>query len=119
MLASATAVAPTKDGETKKMRIITTLVLGILCSSCSVQESEKAYTGVFKIDAGTEYAAFDVPSTIGGACTGWNAIEIRKPGMPGTGMTNVVCWKRTGNMIAISSSIGSSQAPAPANLWSD
>lgn len=90
------------------MRLITILILVALSFGCSVQESEKAYTGAFKIDAdaGTEYAALSVPSTLGGACRGWSAVEVQKLGMPGTGMRNLLCSKRTGDRIAISNSTG-------------
>jgi hypothetical protein len=103
--------------------MIRTLALPILftlaCTACSPQESTKAYTGILKIDAGTEYAALESPSNIGGACSGWNTVEIRKPGQPGTGMTNIVCWKREGDNITLNDRAGSQQKSGPASIWSD
>jgi len=101
------------------MRINTFVAVMLLCAGCSAQQSAPTYTGLLKIDAGTEYAALDVPSTIGGACEGWNTVEIRKPGMPGTGMTDVVCWKREGDNITLSDRTGSQRKSGPANIWSD
>jgi hypothetical protein len=97
-----------------------TLVLFLFLSAgCSVQQSTPIYTGIIKLDEGTEYAALDEPSHIGGKCEGWQAVEIRQPGMAGAGMTNLVCWKREGDIITISDRTGSQQKSGPASIWSD
>ena len=89
------------------------------CSACSPQTSTPTYTGVLKIDAGTEYAALETPSSIGGACDGWNTVEIRKPGVPGSGMTNIVCWRREGDNITLSDKTGAQRKSGPAAIWSN
>ena len=91
----------------------------LLMTACSPESASKPYTGRFKVDAGTEYVALDAPSTIGGACTGWNAVSIRKPGQAAGGMDNVICWKRDGDTIIVTSKDGSRQTSAPAAAWSD
>ena len=60
--------------------MVRTLTISLLlaCTACSPQQGSATYTGRLKIDAGTEYAALEVPSSIGGACDGWNTVEIRK-----------------------------------------
>lgn len=95
------------------------LALAVLSAGCSPHQNDTSYTGRFRVDAGAEYVALDVPSSIGGACEGWRTVEIRKPGMPGTDMTNIVCWKRSGDMITLSDHIGLQQKSGPASLWSD
>lgn len=87
--------------------------------ACTPQENGAPYTGRLKIDAGTEYAALDSPSRIGGACDGWNAVEIRRPGMAGTGMVDIICWKRQGDSIAITDRTGSHHPSGSASLWVD
>lgn len=79
----------------------------------------KSYTGRFKVDAGTEYVALEIPSSIGGACTGWNAVAIRRPGETSGGLMNVICWKRDGGNIVITARDGKRQTPGPASAWSD
>lgn len=55
--------------------------------------------GVLRIDAGTEYVFRSIPSTVGGACKGWNTVSIQRPGQPTTAMNNLMCWKeRSGNL---------------------
>jgi hypothetical protein len=90
-----------------------------LCTGCSAQSSSAPYTGRLRIDSGTEYAALEIPSSIGGACAGWNTVEIRKPGMAGTGMTDLVCWKREGDNITLSDRTGAQRKSGPASIWSD
>lgn len=87
--------------------------------ACSPHQRSQPYTGVLKIDAGTEYAAIEAPSAIGGACEGWNTIEIRKPGQVGTAMTNIVCWKREGENITLNDQSGALRKSGPASIWSD
>jgi hypothetical protein len=77
-----------------------------------------AYTGRFRIDAGTEYAALETPSFIGGACTGWNALEIRKSGAE-FGLRDVICWKREGDDITVTDRSGAQRQSGPAALWKD
>lgn len=91
----------------------------LMLSACSQEPASKPYTGRFKVDAGTEYVALDTPSSIGGACSGWSTVSIRKPGQSAGGMDNVICWKRDGDTIIITSKDGSRQTPAPAATWSD
>jgi hypothetical protein len=101
------------------MRILILILISVTSIGCSQQQSDLNYTGILKIDAGTEYAAIDTPSTIGGGCTGWNTIEIRKPGMAGTGMSEVICWKRNGDQIIVTDSKSGTQTSGPAKLWSN
>ena len=93
--------------------------VALVLSACSQESASKPYTGRFKVDAGTEYVALDTPSSIGGACAGWSAVSIRKPGNSAGGLDNVICWKRDGDTIIITSKDGSRQTPAPAAAWSD
>lgn len=101
------------------MKSKTIALLALACVSCSSQHSNPAYTGRLKIDSGTEYAALEVPSSIGGACEGWNTVEIRKPGMAGTGISDLVCWKREGDNITLSDRTGTQRKSGPASIWSD
>lgn len=91
----------------------------LLMVACSQEPASKPYTGRFKVDAGTEYVALDTPSSIGGACTGWNTVSIRKPGLSAGGVDNVICWKREGDNIIITARDGNRQTPGPAAAWSD
>lgn len=91
----------------------------LLVAGCSQEPASKPYTGRFKVDAGTEYVALDTPSSIGGACSGWSTISIRKPGQSAGGMDNVICWKRDGDNIVITARDGNRQTPGPASAWSD
>lgn len=88
-------------------------------AACSQEPASKPYTGRFKVDAGTEYVALDAPSGIGGACAGWKTLSIRKPGQSTGGLDNVICWRRDGTNIIITSRDGSRQTPGPAAAWSD
>ena len=90
----------------------------VLIAGCN-PSSEQSYTGRLRIDSGTEYAALEEPSPIGGACSGWNALEIRRPGQPGSGTVNVVGWRREGTDIALTSRDGSQRSSGPAAIWRD
>lgn len=79
----------------------------------------KKYTGKLKIDANTEYVAMDYPSPIGGACSGWKAVSIQMLGDSRSGITNVICWKRSGEEIVITDESGSKQTAGPIGVWSD
>lgn len=91
----------------------------LMLSACSQEPTSKPYTGRFKVGAGTEYVALDTPSSIGGACSGWSTVSIRKPGQSAGGMDNVICWKRDGDNIVITAHDGNRQTPGPAAAWSD
>lgn len=90
-----------------------------LLTSCSPESASKPYTGRFKVDSETVYVALDTPSSIGGACAGWNTVEIRKAGQTSGGIANVVCWKRNGADITLTGRDGKQQTSAPAAAWSD
>jgi hypothetical protein len=92
------------------------VVLALCAASCS--NSGPTYTGVLRVDDRTEYAALETPSMIGGACTGWNTVEIRKRD-GGDGLANVVCWKREGDQIAITDASGARKESGPASAWAD
>jgi hypothetical protein len=95
------------------------VIVGLLFLSLAACEQKKPeYTGRFKIDAGTEYAALEYSSSIGGACEGWNALQIRKPGTS-SGMENVICWKREGENITVTDKTGAQRHSGPAALWTD
>jgi hypothetical protein len=100
-------------------KIALPVVLALSCAACSPQQSSSTYTGLLKIDAGTEYAALETPSSIGGACDGWNSVEIRKPGQPDTGMRNILCWKREGDNITLTDRTGAQRKSGPAAIWID
>jgi len=100
-------------------KIVCAAAAGIALLGCSDQPGSKPYTGRFKIDAGTEYVALDTPSTIGGACTGWSAVEIRKPGQSAGAIQNIICWKREGDNLIITSGDGKRHTSGPAALWTD
>lgn len=91
----------------------------LLCTACSPPQSSKPYTGRLKIDSGTEYAALESPSSIGGACQGWNTLEIRKPNQPGIGIRNLLCWKREGSNIAVTDHSGKMGMSGIATVWTD
>lgn len=107
-----------------RSNLILAILVVVAAAGCSRSPSTSttgtaAYTGRLRIDAGTEYVALDVPSPIGGACEGWNTVQIRKPGISGSGMTNIICWKRSGDMITITDRGGTAQKSGPASVWSD
>ena len=85
--------------------------------TASASYGEVRYTGKMRIDSGTEYVALEEPSYIGGACDGWNAVEIREPGAT-RGMRSQLCWRREGGMIAVATKAGAPQS-SHASLWSD
>lgn len=91
----------------------------LLAAGCSQEPASKPYTGRFKVDAETVYVALETPSSIGGACSGWSTVEIRKTGQASGGIGNVVCWKREGADITITGRDGKQQTSAPAAAWSD
>lgn len=91
----------------------------LLITACSQEPASKPYTGRFKVDSGTEYVALDTPSSIGGACSGWGTVSIRKPGQSAGGMDGMICWKRDGDNIVITARDGNRQTPGPAAAWSD
>lgn len=101
------------------MKILLAAAACLMAAGCSPQPSSKPYTGRFKIDAGTEYAALDSPSSIGGACAGWNMLEVRKPGQGSGGLRDIVCWKREGENITLTSRDGKRHTSGPAALWTD
>lgn len=76
----------------KKVLIAMTLPM-LLGTGCSQEPASKPYTGRFKVDASTVYVALETPSSIGGACSGWSTVEIRKTGQASGGMRDVICWK--------------------------
>uniref|UniRef100_UPI003341F2BC hypothetical protein n=1 Tax=Castellaniella defragrans TaxID=75697 RepID=UPI003341F2BC len=84
-------------------------------SSPSVQK----YTGALRINSDMEYVALDQPSTIGGACDGWNAIAVQKPGMPATATTNTLCWKLENGGMAVTDKDGKQKTIGPISAWSD
>lgn len=98
------------------MRFFTVGLLVLFLSACAQKSSE--YTGKLRIDAGTEYVALEYPSSIGGACEGWNALQIREPGNSG-GMENIVCWKREGDNITVTDGAGVKRTTGSAALWAD
>lgn len=100
-------------------KIVLLIALALSCVACSPRQSGSTYTGFLKIDAGTEYAALETPSSIGGACDGWNTVEIRKPGQTGTGISDLLCWKREGDNITLTDRTGTQRKPGPAAIWSD
>lgn len=102
----------------KKVLIAVALPI-LLGTGCSQEPASKPYTGRFKVDAGTVYVALDTPSSIGGACSGWSTVEIRKAGQASGGIGNVVCWKRDGADITITSRDGKQQTAGPAAAWTD
>lgn len=101
------------------LKIVLPAALALSCIACSPQQRSPTYTGLLKIDAGTEYAALETPSSIGGACEGWNTLEIRKPNQPGTGMSNLLCWKREGDNITLTDRTGTQRKSGTAAIWSD
>lgn len=100
-------------------KIILPIAFALSCAACSQQQSNPTYTGLLKIDAGTEYAALETPSSIGGACHGWNTLEIRKPNQPGTGMSDLLCWKRESDNITLTDRAGTQRKSGPIAIWSD
>ena len=69
--------------------------------------------GVLPIDAGTEYVFLDRPTTVGGACAGWKAVSIQKPGVPGSGMFGVMCWKESnGRLLTATAAKVSPEVPS-------
>lgn len=91
-------------------------MLAIILAGCTPKKAE--YTGRFRIDAGTEYAALEYSSSIGGACEGWKTLQIRRPGT-NSGMENVICWKREGDDITVTDRAGAQRHSGPALLWTD
>lgn len=102
-----------------KKVLIAAALPALLITGCSQEPSSKPYTGRFKVDSETVYVALDAPSSIGGACSGWNTVEIRKTGQASGAVANVVCWKRNGTDITLTGRDGKQQTSAPAAAWSD
>src|SRR5690242_18511909 len=94
------------------------IALAALLAGCEPQQ-DKPYTGKLRIDAGTEYQMVDEPSSIGGACSGWNVVSVQKPGDPSSGMRDLLCWKRDGDNITVSDQTGLHQNTSPARLLTD
>lgn len=82
-------------------------------------DGAKPYTGKIRIDAGTEYEMVDSPSTIGGECTGWNTVSVQDPNSPARGMTNLMCWRRVGDMIEVNTATGQGRRQDPAAVFTD
>lgn len=103
------------------MRRVTFAVLLALagCSqpNTNAPQADAAYTGRLRIDAGTTYVALEEPSPIGGACAGWNAVEITGGSSPG--MKDVVCWRREGDQITLNDAGGSRRQSGPATIWNN
>jgi len=85
----------------------------------SASRNTARYTGVMRIDSGTEYVALNEPSSIGGGCDGWNAVAIQKPGAPSTAMKGLICWKLIDGKMAITDKFGSQRTAGPVSAWSD
>ena len=102
-----------------KKVLIAAVLPALLATGCSQEPASKPYTGRFQVDASTVYVALETPSSIGGACSGWSTVEIRKTGQASGGMGNVICWKRDGLKFAITGRDGKQQTSAPASAWSD
>lgn len=103
----------------KILMIAAMVAANLLMVACSQDSASKPYTGRFKVDADIEYVALETPSSIGGACSGWSTVSIRKPGQNGGGMDNLICWKRDGDNIIITARDGNRQTPGPAAAWYD
>jgi hypothetical protein len=97
-----------------KFAVLSVLVVSM--ASCTEKKAE--YTGRLRIDAGTEYAAVEYSSSIGGACEGWKALQIRKPGS-NSGLENIICWKREGDDITVTDRTGTQRTSGPVSLWTD
>lgn len=91
----------------------------LLATGCSPELVSKPYSGRFKVDSETVYVALETLSPIGGACSGWNTVEIRKEGQASGGNANVVCWRRNSDDIDLTGRDGKQQTSAPAAAWSD
>lgn len=77
------------------------------------------YTGRLKIDHGTEYVLEESPSTVGGACSGWNTLSLQKPGQPSTGMRELLCWRLVGDTVEVTSRDGQQTPPAKRSVFTD
>lgn len=79
------------------------LTAAAVISGCGqAEQPDKPYTGIMRLKDGTEFAALEMPTSFGGACKGWNRLEIRgyKAGT-GTGTSTVACWKSEGENIIV------------------
>lgn len=102
------------------MTFCKTIIAAALLTAASQQIFASEYTGRFRIDHGTEYVALEEPSQIGGACSGWKAVEIRDPNnRSGWSTKKVICWKHDGENIVITGKTGEKKTPGPAKLWKD
>ncbi len=101
------------------MKSLLPVLVVFFATSCSVSSNTGPYTGVIRINANAEVALIEEPSTIGGACEGWNAIEIRRPGAAGTGRSNDICWELDGDNIIVTDRTGAQWKPMPTRIWSD
>jgi hypothetical protein len=81
--------------------------------------SPRSYTGRLRVDASTEYVLANVPSSLDGSCSGWNAVYIQKPGEPATRLPELLCWRRAGENVETTDPSGRTFHTAAANLISD
>lgn len=78
----------------------------------------KPYTGRMDTGRGLVFIAREEPSTIGGACDGWNRLELAKPD-GSESMDDLLCWKREGNDITLQDKSGGQRQSGPAAVWYD
>ncbi|SEK11207.1 hypothetical protein SAMN05216567_11054 [Variovorax sp. OK605] len=93
----------------------------VACVACgAAAQTRKPFppgvVGVLPIDAGTEYVFLDRPTTLGGACKGWKAVSIQKPGELGSGMMAIMCWKESNGQLLTATAVKVTPQVAPMDL---
>jgi|GEM_PF-2225446 len=75
--------------------------------------SDGGVEGRLSVDSGTEYVFYRRPSSIGGACAGWNEVSVQRAGSAAGGMSNLMCWKIVGGELHTQTQAGGQPVIAP------
>ncbi|WP_337055186.1 hypothetical protein [Pseudoxanthomonas sp. USHLN014] len=95
------------------------VVAGIMEASGGRATSQaKQYTGRLRVDSGTMFVLRDQPTSIGGACAGWSTVSLQRPDGSGA-MTNLMCWRRDGDTITVTTEKGDMRKTHPASMLTD
>ncbi|WJI14938.1 hypothetical protein MWN52_15105 [Pseudoxanthomonas winnipegensis] len=95
------------------------VVAGIMeASDRRAAPQAKPYTGRLRVDSGTMFVLRDQPTSLGGACAGWNTVSMERPD-GSDAMTNLMCWRRDGDTITVTTEKGDMRKTHPASMLTD
>lgn len=104
----------------KMTKAISALGLCLAASACTGEQPlPPGVRGVTHVDAGTDYVYLNKPTSISGACSGWNTVLIAKRGDRATGRTWEMCWKEDGGTLRVTTEKGDSPQSAPIDTMLD